>query len=73
MAPGDTKQSWGKKFHVAVRGIALGIRDQSSFYVHLPVGIAAESQTNTITTLVSRLTLPAVRCWSFLFSVALSA
>jgi len=33
-------QSWSRKFAVALRGIVLAVRTQSSFWVHLPVAVA---------------------------------
>lgn len=32
--------SWLRKFACAFRGIAVGIRDQNSFFVHFPVTVA---------------------------------
>jgi diacylglycerol kinase len=31
--------SWFRKFACALRGIAVGIREQNSFYVHCPVAV----------------------------------
>jgi diacylglycerol kinase len=31
--------SWSRKFACAFRGIVVGIREQNSFYVHLPVTV----------------------------------
>lgn len=33
------KPSWVRKFACAFRGIAVGIREQNSFYVHFPITI----------------------------------
>lgn len=39
MAPFKPQKSWLRKFKNAARGIAVGIRGQNSFAVHLPVAI----------------------------------
>jgi diacylglycerol kinase len=33
------KSTWFRKFACAFRGIVVGIREQNSFYVHIPVAI----------------------------------
>ena len=35
----SSQSSWFRKFACAFRGIAVGIRQQNSFYVHIPVAI----------------------------------
>ena len=37
------EQGWVRKFKVAFRGIGVGVRDQKSFRVHLPTGVAVLS------------------------------
>lgn len=39
MSAFSEQNSWSQKFANAFRGIGVGIRGQSSFYVHLPVAV----------------------------------
>lgn len=36
---GSTRRTWATKFTDAFRGVAAGVRGQSSFYVHIPMTI----------------------------------
>lgn len=39
--PNQPEHSWIAKFRYAFRGLVLGLREQNSFYVHVPVSVAA--------------------------------
>ena len=40
MATYNNERGWAAKFRNAFRGLVLGIRGESSFYVHLPMAVA---------------------------------